>query len=100
MLQEIMEAQESHPNKSRHLYVLSVSSSEDEYIFQVYQSHELTQPASLLQSTLQPSHKYHAEVIPSYGLPAELVHRCAATSILFTINRNVFSDYIWRTASK
>ena len=82
MLQEILEAQDSRPDKSRHLYMLSASSSEDEYIFQVFQSLKSTQPASLLQSTLRPSHKYHAEVIRSYGLPAELVHRCAATSIL------------------
>ena len=65
MFQEILEAKYSRPDKSQHLYVLLVSRSEDECIFQVYQSHELTQPASLLQSTLRPNHNFHIEVNPS-----------------------------------
>ena len=65
MLQDILEAQYSRPDEDRNLYVLLVSRSEDECIFQVYQSHELTQPASLLQSTLQHTHKFHIEVIAS-----------------------------------
>jgi hypothetical protein len=65
MLQDILEAQYSRPDEDRNLYVLLVSRPEDECIFQVYQSHELTQPASLLQSTLQHNHKFHIEVIAS-----------------------------------
>ena len=47
MFQDILEAQDSRPDEGPHLYVLLVSRPEDECIFQVYQSHELTQPASL-----------------------------------------------------
>ncbi len=65
MFQDILEAQDSRPDEGRNLYVLLVSRSEDECIFQVYQSHELTQLASLLQSTLRPNRKFHIEVIAS-----------------------------------